>query len=71
MGKVCETCGQTRWEGRQVEGYVSSLRHDLEASRALLAEVYDNRLHNGGYVPSGLGDRIGAALGRGQEHPPA
>jgi hypothetical protein len=26
MGQVCETCGLTRWEGRQVEGWIDQLR---------------------------------------------
>jgi hypothetical protein len=33
MGRACETCGMTRWEGRQVEGGVESMRRDIEAQR--------------------------------------
>jgi hypothetical protein len=39
MGKVCETCGLTRWEGRQVEGWVESLRTDLERYKTALKRL--------------------------------
>lgn len=36
-GRACETCGLTRWEGKQVDGYVAELRAEIER----LTEVLD------------------------------
>jgi hypothetical protein len=39
MGKVCETCGQTRWEARQVDGYLTALREENDRLRSVLGKL--------------------------------
>lgn len=43
MGRVCETCNMTRWEGRQVEGWVESMRKEITDLRDELDLVSDQR----------------------------
>lgn len=38
-GKVCETCGLTRWEEKQVTGWIDSLRAENEEMREALTAI--------------------------------
>jgi hypothetical protein len=40
MGKVCEGCGMTRWENRQVTGWVDATRAENERLRGIIGGLY-------------------------------